>query len=338
MSRPRAVSEASKTPHSVSLKVLRTSTGPVVSDFDPAAALAHPTNNADGVDFILAPVLTLPPAFGTTHVGETFACTLCVNDELSTIPPAEHEGGRMSINGVKITAEMQTPGQTSGVPLDLESRSDYAADEPEGAKARIQNKTHQRIVRWELRDEGTHVLAVTVTYTETREAGDGTGGALGGKVRTFKKLYQFAARHLLAVRTKAQRLPQPSRDGTLDMVLEAQLENVADASFVIDSVTLKQMPPGLQAKSLNRWEDALEERPRLNPRDVLQLAFLLRQETGESLDEDAASVALGQLSITWRGSMGERGSVLTGSLACKRIGRPLMGSAGKQQHHDGDCS
>lgn len=299
-----------------------TSPNSTLPDFDRRAALAFPASDAATKDFILAPVLTLPPAFGATHVGETFACTLCVSEELpSTGATAQQQGVRTSVRGVKITAEMQTPSQTTGVPLELEGAD---GDEAEGNTAAVDTaarpirRTHQRIVRWELREEGTHVLAVTVAYTETREAEDGSGGALGGKVRTFKKLYQFAARPLLSVRTKSQRLPRPSKNGRLEMVLEAQLENVADVSVMVDGVELREAADGLKVKSLNRWEAAVTERPRLNPRDVLQVAFLLSQASANLSEDDRATVPLGHLEVTWRGSMGEKGLLQTGSLTCKR--------------------
>jgi hypothetical protein len=80
-----------------------------------------------------------------------------------------------------------------------------------------------------LKEEGNHVLAVTVTYTETAL---GEGKAASGRVRTFRKLYQFVAQQLLSVRTKAGELTQ--RSGPPKYLLEAQLENMGEAAVCLE--------------------------------------------------------------------------------------------------------
>jgi hypothetical protein len=90
-------------------------------------------------------------------------------------------------------------------------------------------KSLQRIVLYDLKEEGNHTLAVTVTYTETIVTGDTLEAASSGRVRTFRKLYQFLALQCLAVRTKAGELR--SVDQNLKFILEAQLENISDTSI-----------------------------------------------------------------------------------------------------------
>ena len=46
------------------------------------ASGAEDVNGYVDCQFALSPSLSLPPAFGSTYVGETFACALCVNNEL----------------------------------------------------------------------------------------------------------------------------------------------------------------------------------------------------------------------------------------------------------------
>ena len=88
-------------------------------------------------------------------------------------------------------------------------------------------------MRYELKEEGNHVLAVTVTYSETAMVEDGK--ASGGRVRTFRKLYQFLVKQCLAVRTKAGELPGSKSEGRgLRFVLEAQLENMAEESICLE--------------------------------------------------------------------------------------------------------
>lgn len=98
----------------------------------------------------------------------------------------------------------------------------------------------QRIVTFELKEEGDYVLAVNVSYTETFRAPNSTAAAQG-RVRTFRKLYQFNAQPCLGVRTKTTELvPQETENRALGpygkarmlrFALEAQLENVGDDSI-----------------------------------------------------------------------------------------------------------
>lgn len=64
----------------------------------------------------------------------------------------------------------------------------------------------------------------------------------------------------------------------------------------------------------------------LNPRDVLQVAFLVEQQPGEQdgldiLQKDMkrdGRTTLGQLSIEWRSSMGDKGFLTTGNLLTRK--------------------
>ena len=133
----------------------------------------------------------------------------------------------------------------------------------------------------------------------------------------------------------------------LRYALEAQLENVSDGTVVLERAELKAKKPfvgvslnwdvevdseeaagGGQVKRKEREEGGEDgmENPVLNPRDVLQLAYLVTQEAGltDGLDSLKADLkrdgrtVLGQLSIQWRGSMGARGSLSTGGLMSRR--------------------
>jgi hypothetical protein len=64
----------------------------------------------------------------------------------------------------------------------------------------------------------------------------------------------------------------------------------------------------------------------MNPRDVLQVAFLVEQEVGqqdgvEALQKDMkrdGRATLGQLSIEWRSVMGDKGFLSTGNLLTRK--------------------
>jgi hypothetical protein len=120
---------------------------------------------------------------------------------------------------------MQTPSNPTGSPLDLMGSHDESGDSASPGPG----ESLQRILRFELKEEGNHVLAVTVTYTETAL---GEGKAASGRVRTFRKLYQFVAQQLLSVRTKAGELTQ--QGGLSKYLLEAQLENMGEAAVCLE--------------------------------------------------------------------------------------------------------
>jgi len=202
----------------------------------------------------------------------------------------------------------------------------------------------QKIVQFDLKEEGNHILAVSVSYTETTMSDHSDthrSTPASGRVRTFRKLYQFIAQPCLSVRTKASELAPLEvenkalgpygKSKLLRFALEAQLENVGDDSVVVERTTLNPKPP-FQGKSLN-WDiegpdDNASQlsRPILNPRDVLQVAFLVEQEVGqqegvESLQKDLkrdGRATLGQLSIEWRTAMGDRGFLTTGNLVTRK--------------------
>lgn len=135
---------------------------------------------------------------------------------------------------MRIVAEMQTPSSVTALELDPPVDSASA----EGLKI---GDSLQKIVRFDLKEEGNHILAVSVSYTETRIGSDSQ--AASGRVRTFRKLYQFVAQPCLSVRTKASELPPLEvnnkslgpygKTRLLRFALEAQLENVGEGAVVV---------------------------------------------------------------------------------------------------------
>ncbi len=253
--------------------------------------------------------LTLPPAFGAAYVGETFLCTLCVNNEFSA------DSERL-VTSVRIGAEMQAPSGTTT--LEISPPDQEAATVDPG-------KSLQKIVRFELREEGNHTLAVNLSYSETTVSKDQS--ASSGRVRTFRKLYQFLARRGLGVRTKVSNLPSGDSDDIQSQVakyvLEAQLENFADETITLDTATLNPKP-AFKSTSLN-WdaktsESQISDKPSMAPRDILQIAFLVEQQKDgptKEMTKDGRTI-LGNLDIQWMTVMGDRGCLSTGWLTTKK--------------------
>ncbi|KAL8946764.1 MAG: hypothetical protein Q9222_006885 [Ikaeria aurantiellina] len=261
--------------------------------------------------------MTLPPSFGSAYVGETFSCTLCANNELQ-------DDAYRRISNVDISAEMQAPTQT--LPLDL-----VAASSEETKAGLSIGQSLQRTVRFDLKEEGNHVLAVSLKYTEIPPNEDELSQ---GRIRTFRKLYQFVAAPCLSVRTKVSDYPKVEvetekrlKAKAMTFALEAQLENMADGPITLEKVAFSPKP-SFKSMSIN-WDApppnaARSDCPFLMPRDVTQVAFLIKQDSEKQKTKAQVEttkdgrIILGQLTSQWRTSMGDPGFLTTGWLATRK--------------------
>ncbi|KAL1887343.1 hypothetical protein Sste5346_010282 [Sporothrix stenoceras] len=285
--------------------------------------------------FLLSPILNLPPSFGSAYVGESFACTLCVNHDVVRETEADAGGGpRKTVRDVRIEAEMKTPSTAGVVKLDLATDENGAAAAGAGGGSGgvdlEAGQTLQNVVRFDLKEEGNHVLAVTVSYYEATET--------SGRTRTFRKLYQFICKSSLIVRTKAGPYAAAVPSSQLQKtggstppqrwILEAQLENCGEDVLQLDLVML-QLEPSLTYEDCNDWDNEVKtpssatgfgsRRPVLHPGEVEQVSFLI-QETDPGLQEESnGRLVFGVLGIGWRGEMGGRGYLSTGKLGTRVV-------------------
>ncbi|KAK3050497.1 hypothetical protein LTR09_008409 [Extremus antarcticus] len=307
--------------HALSLKVLRLTRPSLATQTPlPSTAFGNGLDIADdaslaypGADqrstFPLTPLLTLPEAFGAAYVGESFVCTVCANNE---VQDGEGEDGRrVGVSGVKMTAELQTPGTPEGKAVELFGADGVVGEEGDGGVELGPGETIQRTLCHELKEEGQHVLAVTLTYTETLRSEE---GASGGRARTFRKLYQFTAQPLVAVRSKVTERKKRGKEEGRSWVLEAQVENVGETSVVLERLWLN-MREGLVGKGVDGDDDG-GDKTVLKAQDVEQVMFVLREEK-EAEDGVEGRVPLAQLNVEWRSALGEKGSLTTGWLASR---------------------
>jgi hypothetical protein len=238
---------------------------------------------------------------------------LCANNEILPAPSPSK-----IITNVRIEAEMKIPSSTTPVSLTLgpnpPSKDDSESEK--GSKDRAidlqPGQSLQKVVNFDLKEEGSHVLAVTVTYSENT--------ATSGKVRTFRKLYQFVCKSCMVVRTKTGPLPSSGsgEKKARRWALEAQLENCGEETITLDTVHL-ETKEGFRSQSVN-WEvvtDGEMERPALVPGDVQQVCFLVEEVVGGEKKEVDGRLVFGVLNLTWRGTMGNRGSLATGALGAR---------------------
>jgi hypothetical protein len=257
---------------------------------------------------MLSPIINLPPSFGSAYVGEIFSCALCANYDVPV--SGDLSNNKKSIRDVRIEAEMKTPSSVGVVQLEFnpeigDAMAKKASDLEPG-------QTLQRIVNFDLKEEGNHVLAVTVSYYEVTD--------ISGRTRTFRKLYQFVCKPSLIVRTKASLLSSPSNTRRR-WVLEAQLENCSEDAMQLDKVVLEP-EPGLIHFDCN-WELDGKHKPVLHPSEVEQVCFLVERtilkEEDDTSRQDDFKIPLGVLSIGWRGEMGNRGILSTGKLSTRYV-------------------
>jgi trafficking protein particle complex subunit 13 len=277
--------------------------------------------------FVLSPILNLPPSFGSAYVGETFSCTLCANHDIppppgsgdGTLGPNQHTSAK-TIRNVRVEAEMKTPNSAAVTKLELTPGSTTTPDDRNETGGGIDlhpGETLQKVVDFDLKEEGNHVLAVTVSYYEATD--------VSGRTRTFRKLYQFICKASLIVRTKPGSLP-PAKDGSRRWVLEAQLENCSEDAIQLERVVL-DLEPGLDCADCN-WEASGSRKPVLQPGEVEQVCFVVGEVgPGKAVEEmDAGSgsgrIVLGVLGIGWRSEMGNRGFLSTGKLGTRQGARP----------------
>lgn len=258
---------------------------------------------------------------------------------------------------------MKTPNSTAVTKLDL-CPSDPAtnpADE-QGKAGGVDlepGRTLQRMVNFDLKEEGNHVLGVTVSYYEATDT--------SGRTRTFRKLYQFICKPSLIVRTKASPLapavpnasstpatagspPTPPPEGADEVpaaaaggegedkadgvgveaagqrkrrrwVLEAQLENCSEDTTELERVVL-QLEPGLKYRDCN-WEAGGSPRPVLHPGEVEQVCFVIEEADSPDgvpgVEEQDGKILFGILGIGWRTEMGQRGYLATNKLGTRHI-------------------
>jgi len=198
--------------------------------------------------------------------------------------------------------------------------------------------SHQRILSFDLKEEGSHVLAVTVSYYEA--------GPLSGRTRTFRKLYQFMCKPSLIVRTKPGALAPRSKSNRKRWVLEAQLENCSEETLLLERVGMV-LEKGLKGDGCNFWEEeeqgdeyvggeagdegqrgtqrelglrsSKKNRPVLQPGETEQVCFVIEEETAGVVEEVDERVVFGIMQIGWRSEMGNRGFLSTGRLGTRTL-------------------
>ena len=212
----------------------------------------HQTSQIRIRDVGSSDLLSLPSAFGSIHLGETFISYLCVNNES---PTTVHDVGikaelqtasqrftladtvainvntsNAGLNSVGATSMNSNPSLSSGT--GTVSNSTMFATRMGGASpptspgtpARVSllpTQSAEFIIQHEIKELGVHILVCSVHYIA------------GTERKYFRKFYKFQVLNPLAVKTKVNTL----HDGSV--FLEAQVQNVSSGVMCLERMNFE---------------------------------------------------------------------------------------------------
>ncbi|BGP52325.1 hypothetical protein JCM10450v2_008296 [Rhodotorula kratochvilovae] len=309
-----------RTPHLVALKVLR-ATRPALVPSDPLAGYTEgPGDDAlralerrsvlrrnEGGEFGSRGVLSLPAAFGTIYLGETFNAILSLSNDLPTpSPPPSGTTARAPVLKVEMHTGLTAQGPTAKHLL-------ASVEAPSGALA--PGSSVETVVAHELKELGAHALVCTVTYGVDAPAEDGTTRVVS---RSFRKVYKFQVNNPLSVRTKAH-APSPatptsylSASERSKIFLEVQVHNHCEHAMCFERMRFDPLPGfALDDANADLFDggEAL-----LPPGGVRQFLYILQAGEDVPYAPPGASQGLGRLDIVWRTPNGEIGRLQSSTL------------------------
>ncbi|GJE86793.1 DUF974-domain-containing protein [Phanerochaete sordida] len=297
------------------------STASVMSLQGKAPLPGHPKTLRDLTH--ISEMLTLPSAFGSIQLGETFSSCLAVNNEAS-----------VDIEGVILRVEMQT-ATTKQVLVEY-GGPDYRL---------APGDAMENVVHHEIKELGQHVLACTVSYhlppghRPVHPAGEGHDPS----VQSFRKFYKFAVTNPLSVKTKVHvpRAPSAllSTSEREKVFLEVHIQNLTpDAMWLqrlrfepVEGWNVQDVNKSLSSETKGDETIFQDSTAMMQPQDTRQYVYILSPKELSPFPVNHAPgsiIPLGRLDISWRSAFGEPGRLLT-SMLSRRI--PLIQGAGSSQ-------
>ena len=154
-------------------------------------AMATPAD----ADFALSGMMMLPQSFGDIYLGETFSCYISMCN-----------CSAVALSNVGLKVEVQTQ-------LQRETLSDSSKAESSIARFAPQ-QTLDRIIAYELRDVGIHILICSALYSDAY-----------GEKKYFRKFFKFQVQNPLSMKSKTHAL-----DGLGQLLVETQMHNATCAA------------------------------------------------------------------------------------------------------------
>ena len=268
-------------------------------------------------DYGLSGMLTLPQSFGDIYLGETFSCYI----SLCNAAP-------IKLANVGLKVEVQTQ-------LTRETLSDSST--PEAAVASFApGQTLDRIIRYELKDVGIHILICSALYADA-----------SGEKKYFRKFFKFQVQNPLSMKSKTHALAPLN-----EILVETQIQNSTGRVLFLQSVDFTPSAH-FEAVPLTQFEAKAQTAPRLAGTAAAgggggdaavaaaaatlqstgvglpafgQLAYLKAGDTQQYMyrlrgKQPAAQLravsALGRMEVVWKSQMGESGHLQSNAVQRK---------------------
>ncbi|KAJ3355746.1 hypothetical protein HDU83_002751 [Entophlyctis luteolus] len=291
MDSPQAGSDKER--HTVALKVMRLSRPALsIAPVNESAAQGTSTQSvllaenigSFSVADALSPLLSLPPAFGTIFLGETFTAHVGIVNE-----------GPLPVSRLAVKAELQTQSQrfvlvdssTSTISLEPAAFAEY-------------------VISHDIKELGVHILVCSVSYADQKNAH-----------KSFRKFYKFQVTNPLSVKTKVNSMI----DGTV--YLEAQVQNASGFPMFLEKLLFESsdlfdaVDMSLNYRdSVHHTGSVFAESAILNDKDSRQYLYSLTPKRSNDLLAKQTPT-LGKLDIQWRTTMGQQGRLQTAQLSRK---------------------
>lgn len=243
--------------------------------------------SAELVEPALTGMLALPHSFGDIYLGETFSCfvSLANKSNFELVQVALKVEVRTEYNRESISEERSVDRLTSRQTLD-------------------------KVVHYELKDTGMHILSCLALYTDP-----------SGEKKHFKKFYKFQVNNPLKMKEKTHDLVAHQ-----DIIVETQVQNATPRTLFLESVRFIPAPQfevfgfaehGVDANSravgvipdgsvvTGLHMQSLGAMTYLKEGDVEQYMFRLRGKLPAS--QLKRTTALGRMEVVWKSTMGEPG-------------------------------
>uniref|UniRef100_A0A7S0I231 Trafficking protein particle complex subunit 13 n=1 Tax=Phaeocystis antarctica TaxID=33657 RepID=A0A7S0I231_9EUKA len=264
-------------------------------------------------DYGLSGTLTLPQSFGDIYLGETFSCyiSLC-------------NSAPIQLSSVGLKVEVQTQ-------LTRETLSDSSTPEASIASFAPQ-QTLDRIIRYELKDVGIHILICSALYVDA-----------SGEKKYFRKFFKFQVQNPLSMKSKTHALAPLN-----EILVETQIQNSTARVLFLQSVGFTPSAD-FEAVPLTHFESKAMSAPRLagspgteGGGDAAalpplkstavglpsfgQMAYLKAGDTQQYMyrlrgKQSAAQLrsvsALGRMEVVWKSQMGESGHLQSNAVQRK---------------------
>ncbi|XP_002166018.3 trafficking protein particle complex subunit 13 isoform X1 [Hydra vulgaris] len=224
-------------------------------------------------------ILSLPQAFGSIYLGETFSCYISILND-----------SNQCCKDISVKTDMQTATQrfqlTAFKPKDMLS-PDQSVDD---------------VISYEVKELGTHILICAVTYSSQ-----------SGEKLYMRRFYKFQVLKPLEVKTKFY-----NGQNDL-VFLEAQVQNITTSNMCMEQVTLEPSQyyhvQSLNFLPKDNKLDGVYGCSYMNPMDTRQYLFKLLPKCDDSKEmRTKPPLSIGKLDIVWRTNFGETGRLQTSQL------------------------